>query len=218
MRKAKITAPNKGSTQAFVEIEAVRDDILMLKDYSCCIVISCGGVNFTLLSEEEQQAMIYSFAQLLNSLSFPVQISILSRRMDVSSYLDYLDLKIKKQADEILNKKLAAYSEFIRSIVKKNIILEKTFYFVVPFSPLEMGVSGAKKKINHEYVFTRAKTALYPKKDHLQRLLKRSGLGGQSMYEQELVELFYALFNPSSLGKRLGPVKNYTDIVLTSNN
>ena len=218
MKKTKITAPVKASTQSFVEIEAIRDDILMLKDYSCCIIIGCGGVNFTLLSEEEQQAMIFSFAQLLNSLSFPVQISILSRRMDVSSYLDYLDLKIKKQADEILNKKLVAYSEFIRSIVKKNIILEKTFYFVIPFNPLEMGISGAKKKINHEYIFTRAKAALYPKKDHLLRLLKRSGLGGQSMFEQELVELFYALFNPLSLGKKLGPVKNYTDIVLTNNN
>lgn len=217
MKKTKMTAPVKGSTQSFVEIESIKDDILMLKDYSCCIVINCGGVNFTLLSEEEQQAMIFSFAQLLNSLSFPVQILILSNRMDISSYLDYLDLKIKKQADPILNKKLISYAEFIRTIVKKNIILEKSFYFIVPFSPLEMGVSGSKKKLNHEYVFTRAKAALYPKRDHLLRLLKRTGLGGQSMTDQELVELFYNLFNPSSYGKRLGPIKNYTDIILTNN-
>lgn len=211
----KKTAPVKSSTQKFTEIEAVKDDILMMQDYSCCVVIEAGAVNFGLLAEEEQRAMIYSYASLLNSLSFAVQIVILSKRMDISSYLDYLDQKVSSQHDKILHERIVEYQNFIKSIVKKNTILEKNFYFVVPFSHLEMGIKPGKGKLNKEYVFTRAKTALYPKRDHLLRLLKKTGLGGKALYEQELAELFYNLYNPSATGAKLAPIKNYTDVILT---
>ncbi|OGK29333.1 hypothetical protein A3I56_00795 [Candidatus Roizmanbacteria bacterium RIFCSPLOWO2_02_FULL_43_10] len=211
----KTTAPVKSSTQKFTEVEAVKDDILMLQDYSCCVIIESGAVNFGLLAEEEQRAMIYSYASMLNSLSFPVQIVILSKRMDISAYLDYLEDRVNSQHDPIYLEKLQDYQIFIKSIVKKNTILEKSFHFVVPFLPLEMGVSGAKRKMDHEYVFTRAKTALYPKRDHVLRLLKKTGLGGKTLYEQELAELFYNLYNPTSTGSKLAPIKNYTDVILT---
>lgn len=217
MKNQKHTAPIKSSTQNFVEIEGVQDDILMFKDYSCSIVIASGAVNFALLAEEEQQAMIYSFAGLLNSLSFPVQICIISKRMDISSYLDYLDEKIKTQQDQTLNARLVAYKEFIKAVVTKNTILEKSFYFVIPFSPLELGIKGSKKSsLNKEYVFARAKTSLYPKRDHLMRLLQKNGLRAKSLFEQELGELFYNLYNPSSTGKKLAPIKSYTNIISTT--
>ncbi len=211
----KTTAPVKSSTQKFTEIEAIKDDILMLQDYSCSVIIEAGAVNFGLLAEEEQRAMIYSYASLLNSLSFAVQISILSKRMDISQYLDFIDERVLVQKDPILSEKLADYQAFIKSIVKKNTILEKNFYFVVPFLPLEMGVSGTQKKLDHEYVFTRAKTALYPKRDHLLRLLKKSGLGGKVLFEQEIAELYYNLYNPTATGAKLAPLRNYTDVILT---
>ncbi len=217
MTNKKPTAPVKSSTQNFVEIEAVKDDILMLKDFSCCTIIESGAVNFGLLAEEEQQATIYSYGSLLNSLSFAIQIVILSKRMDISSYLDYLDDKVMSQTDPIFNERLIEYREFIKNIITKNTILEKHFYFVVPFSPLELGLKNATKgKMRKEYVFARAKTALYPKRDHLLRLLKKTGLGGRALFEQEIVELYYNLYNPSSTGRKLAPVKNYTDVVLTT--
>lgn len=212
----KKTAPVKSSTQKFTEIEAVKDDILMLQDYSCAVIIESGAVNFGLLAEEEQQAMIYAYASLLNSLSFPIQIVILSKRMDISSYLDYLDQKVLTQHDTNFHDRLVEYQEFIKSIVKKNTILEKKFYFVIPFSPLELGLQGTKgKKLSQEYVLTRAKTALYPKRDHMLRLLKKTGLGGKPLFEQEIAELFYNLYNPTTNGAKLAPLKNYTDVVLT---
>lgn len=216
MKSKKPTAPVKASTQTFIEIEAVKDDILMHDGYACCVLIKTGTTNFGLLSEEEQRAMIYSYAGLLNSLSFPVQILILSKRMDISSYLDYIDIKITTQLDEVLKQRLITYKEFIKNIIKKNAILEKSFYFVIPFSPLEMGLSNPGKKLSHEYVFTRAKAALYPKKDHLLRLLKKAGLGGTVMTEQEIVELFYNLYNPSPSGRKLAPAKSYTTVVSVS--
>lgn len=212
----KKTAPVKSSTQKFTEIEAVQDDVLMLQDNSCAVIVQAGAVNFGLLAEEEQQAMIYSYASLLNSLSFPVEIVIISKRMDISSYLDYLDQRILSQHDAILHERILEYQSFIKSIVKKNTILEKNFYFVIPFSPLELGLKGSSgRKLNHEYVFTRAKTSLYPKRDHLLRLLKKIGLGGKPLYEQEIAELFYNLYNPTANGAKLAPLKNYTDVILT---
>lgn len=216
MATHKPTSPVKASTQTFVEIEDIRDDIVLLKDYSAVIVIEVGAVNFWLLSQEEQNSMVYAYASLLNSLSFPTQVLILSKKMDISSYLEYLDAQIAKQKQELIKKRLISYREFIKTVVKKNTVLEKRFFFTVPFSPLEMGVSGVNtRSLNKEYVVSRAKTSLYPKRDHLVRLLSKIGLRATILEKQALTELFYNLYTPTSTGKRMAPVDSYTDVVLT---
>ena len=137
--------------------------------------------------------------------------------MDVSSYLDYLDGKINQQPEELIKTRLRSYKDFIKAVVKKNTVLEKRFFFAVPFSTLEMGVSGVNtKSLNKEYVFSRAKTSLYPKRDHLIRLLSKIGLRASVLQKQELTELFFNLYNPSSTGRRLAPIESYTDVVLTT--
>ena len=213
----KTTSPVKSSTQSFIEIEEVKDDVVLMKDFSATIIIEVGAVNFWLLSQEEQTSMIYAYAGLLNSLSFPIQILILSKKMDVSSYLEYLDGLVGRQRVELLKTRLSGYREFIKTVVKKNTVLEKRFFFAVPFSPLELGVSGANSQsLQKEYVISRAKTSLYPKRDHLIRLLSKIGLRATVLQKQELVEVFYNLYNPSSTGRRLGSVESYTDTVLTT--
>ena len=211
------TSPVKASTQSFIEIEEVKDDILLMKDYAAAIVIEVGAVNFWLLSQEEQTSMIYAYAGLLNSLSFPVQILILSKKMDISSYLDYLEAMVKRQPADLIKSRIGGYKEFIKTIVKKNTVLEKRFFFVVPFSPLELGVSGVNAmSLKKEYVISRAKTSLYPKRDNLIRLLSKIGLRATVLEKQELVEVFYNLYNPSATGRRLGTIDSYTDTVLTT--
>jgi len=217
MAVTKPTSPIKASTQIFIEIEDIKDDILLLKDFSASIVIEVGAVNFWLLSVEEQSSMIYSYAGLLNSLSFPAQILIISKKMDISSYLEYLEGKITNQRNELMRGRMMSYKEYIKTIVKRNSVLEKRFFFVVPFSPLELGVSGVNSKgLNREYVITRAKTSLYPKRDHLLRLLAKIGLKATVLQKQELTELFYNLYNPSATGRLLAPIESYTDVVSTT--
>lgn len=214
----KPTSPVKATTQTFIEIEEIRDDIVLMKDSSAATVIEVGAVNFWLLSQEEQASIIYTYAGLLNSLSFPVQILILSKKMDISSYLEFLETKISGQKNDLLKTKMVSYKEFIKTIIKKNSVLEKRFFFVVPFSPLELGVSGAKpQNINKEYIIVRAKTSLYPKRDNLARLLSKIGLRATVLQKQELTELFYNLYNPSATGRRLAPIESYTDVVVTNN-
>lgn len=217
MTTKKPTSPIKASTQSFIEIEEIKDDIVLMKDFSAATVIEVSAVNFWLLSQEEQNSIIYAYAGLLNSLSFPVQILIISKRMDISSYLDYLDSKINKQNNELLKNRLTSYCNFIKNVVKKNTVLEKRFFFVIPFSPLELGLSGANtSSLNKEYVISRAKTSLYPKRDNLIRLLSRTGLRGTILGQQELAELYFNLYNPSATGRKLAPVESYTNVISTA--
>ena len=217
MPQSKVTSPLKASTQSFTEIEEIRDDVMLLKDFSAVTVLEVGAVNFWLLSAEEQSATIYAYSGLLNSLSFPVQILILSKKMDISSYLDYLTTKINNQKNAATQKQLESYKEFIKNTVKKTTVLEKRFFFVIPFSPLELGVAGANVKgLQKEYVFSRAKTSLYPKRDTLVRLLTKIGLRATIMQQQQLTELFYNLYNTSATGRQLAPVQSYTDAVMTT--
>src|SRR3989344_5326632 len=138
------SAPIRATTQEFLEIEDIVDDIVIMTNGSAALVIETTAVNFGLLSEEEQDALIYAYASFLNSLSFPLQVVILSKRMDISSYI-----------------------EFILSSIKENRVLEKKFYLVVPFSQLELGikeafsVSNKKKKLpfTKDYILSRAKTS-----------------------------------------------------------
>lgn len=217
MSVKKPVSPIRASTQSFIEIEDLKDDIVLFKDFSAGIIIEVGAVNFWLLSVEEQSSIIYAYSGLLNSLSFPVQILILSKKMDISLYLEYLDNQINKQRNQLLKTRLSSYKEFIKTIIKKNSVMEKRFFFVVPFSPLELGISGVNTGgLNKEYVITRAKTSLYPKRDHLLRLLAKIGLRANVMAKQEITELFYNLYNPSATGTTLGPVDSYTDVISTT--
>lgn len=215
MTTKKPSAPVKGSTQQFTEIENIVDDILLMKGNFAACLIEVGAVNFYLLSAEEQSSMIYSYSNLLNSLSFPVQIVIMSKKMDISNYLEYIKARIGEQHSQLLRTRLQSYQEFIKSVVKKNTVLEKRFFFVVPFNPLEMGIAGVKSSVPKEYVISRAKTSLYPKRDHLLRLLAKIGLRANVLQQQEMTELLYNVYNPSATGRQLAPVQSYTTPIMT---
>lgn len=209
-----VSAPIKATTQEFLEIEDIVDDLVILKNGGAVLLIETTAVNFGLLSEEEQDSLIYAYAALLNSLSFPLQIAILSKRMDISSYIETISAYEEKQTNPLFKEKLKSYKEFILSIVKENKVLEKKFYLVISFSPLELGVKGGLPKAKKlpfpkSYIVSRAKASLFPKRDHLLRQLGRIGLKGHQLTTQELVELFYNLYNPTLTGEKLGEVAGY---------
>ena len=199
-------APVKASTQEFLEIEDIKDGLVILKDGSVALIIKTSAVNFGLLSEEEQEAIIFAFAAFLNSLSFPIQILITSRKMDISSYLDRLSHLEETQPSGKIRSQIRKYYQFILGVVKENKVLEKNFYLCIPFSSLELGVKSAVSlfptkrglPFPKEYILSRAKTALYPKRDHILRQLGRMGLRGEHLSTQKLIELFYEIFNPET--------------------
>ncbi len=214
MSTKKPTSPIKGTTQDFIEIEDIVDDVVLLRGNAAVTIVEVGAVNFYLLSSEEQNSIIYAYSGLLNSLSFPVQIVILSKKMDISNYLEYLRIKSQQQKNPALVKQLDGYQEFIKTVIKKNSVLEKRFFFVIPFNPMEMGATGMQR-LSKEYVVSRAKTSLYPKRDHLLRLLAKIGLRATIAQKQEIVEMFYNLYNPSAVGRQLAPIDTYTNPIMS---
>lgn len=197
--------PIRASTQSFTEIETIDHDMVMFTDGSCAVVISATAVNFGLLSEKEQDAIIYAYAGLLNSLSFPIEILIRTQHKDVTAYLKILEESEKKQTNPKLAASIHAYRQFVSATVKEKDVLDKKFYIVLPFSYLELGASasvlikgGNKKRglpFPRPYIFERAITVLTPKKDHISRLLNRIGLQAKPLTNEQLTRLFFDIYN-----------------------
>lgn len=200
-------APVRASTQEHLDIEEIKDDLVILKDGSCCLVCQTTAVNFDLLSEKEQEATIFAYAALLNSLSFPIQILIRSQQKDVSGYLNLLANQEKKVLGEKFRKQIRSYKDFVEKTVREKEVLDKKFYIIVPFSSLELGPSSVISKAGKkglpypiETILQKAKTSLYPKRDHLTRQFSRLGLGLKQLKTQELIKLFYNIYNPEATG------------------
>jgi len=196
--------PLTSTTQDFLPLAEVVDDLVLFKDGGAALVMETSSLNFGLLSEKEQEAVIFSYAALLNSLSFPLQIVIRSQRKDITNYMIYL----KNAQKEIANPKLAGlmegYQKFVSETIKKKNVLGKTFYLVLPFSSLELGIaksalSLAKNKgplpYPRSYCLKKAKMTLYPKRDHLFRQAGRLGLKLRQLTTQEITDLYFEIFN-----------------------
>lgn len=202
--------PIQATTQEFLEIEDIAEDLVLLADGSCVVIIETTAVNFGLLSEKEQEALIYAYSGLLNSLSFPVQIYLRSKHKDITAYLKRLEDAENKQTNPVLSSRIAKYREFIASTVKERNVLDKKFYLVIPFSALELGATNVSTLIGKKglpypksYILNRAKTVLSPKRDHILRQLNRLGLKGSQLTTQKLIDLFHDIYNPTATLKAL---------------
>jgi len=207
----------RGSTQEHLEIAEILDDLVIMKDGSVAMVIAVSAVNFGLLSEKEQEAIIFAYAGLINSLNFSIQIVIRSQKKDISHYLQLLEAEETKQTNPLLKNQISGYRKFIADTVKENNVLDKKFYVVVPFSSLELGMTSSlgKKKtglpLPKETIVERAKIALMPKKDHLLRQLGRLGLRAKQLTTEELIEVYYEIYNAGKVQDK-GADKNFAQI------
>jgi hypothetical protein len=199
--------PIRSSTQKLTEIVDINHDLVMYSDGSCSLAVTTSAVNFGLLSEKEQDAIIFTYAGLLNSLSFPIQILIRTQHKDIASYLHLLADQQDKQTNPKLKQSIKDYREFVAATVKEKDVLDKKFYIVIPFSALELGVStkvlfGSRKRglpYAKDYIYERALMVLTPKRDHIIRLLARVGLRANQLTGIQLTKLFFSIYNPGGI-------------------
>lgn len=199
-----------GSTQKFTEIQDIVENIVILENGAACLVTEIQATNFALLSPEEQAAKISSYASLLNSLSFPIQILIRNKKIDISSYINLLSQECEKtsilhrhlsqEQNQALITQIKLYRDFVQELIKQNSVLDKKFYIIIPFSYLEKGAvataSMAKKGANDKENFIlSAKAALHTKADSLHAQLARLALKAKTLDNEELVKLFYDIYN-----------------------
>lgn len=197
------------STQDELEVRDIRDDLIITKSGSVAMVIQTSAINFDLLAEYEQDNKIYAFAGLLNALNFPIQILIRTKRIDITSYVDYLKSQSKREISDGLRKQLEIYTQFVQNLIIQNDVLDKNFFIVLPFNPgisiSEIGLLGIKKKNEEEDTYKqmaidqlleKSKIFLYPKRDFVLKQLSRMGLVGHQLNNTELLSEFYTIYNP----------------------
>ncbi len=196
------------STQSILRIKDIKDDLVVTKNGNFVLIIQTNAINFDLLSEAEQDAMIGGYAQLVSSLTFPIQIIIHTRRMDISNYLLYLENYEKRQPNKTLREQIASYRRFINQLIVTGNVLYKKFFILVSYQQAETQKSGAFSQVvkgitNKEPDFEvtselleAAKTNLFEKREFIIGLLTRIGVKSQQLNTKQIIELFYNIYNP----------------------
>lgn len=210
------------TTQKFLEIHDIVNDLLILKDGSTALIITVNAMNFGLLAEEEQDAIIYSYAGLLNSLNYPIQIVIKSQTKDVTSYLHLLDEELELATSNTKREWIKKYRSFVGNLIKERNVLDKKFYVVIPATALEMGlvppstvIPGVSQpdlsSVERSVILDKAREILEPKRDHLMSQFGRIGLIARQLTTQEIIQLFYLSFNPEAAeGQQITDTNSYT--------
>jgi type IV secretory pathway VirB4 component len=212
--------PAIAPSQLVIDIEEVRDGVIVMKDHSLRALLMTSSLNFALKSQDEQTAISMQYQSFLNSLDFPVQFFITSRKLNIGPYLDTLKEAEKKQTSDLLKVQITEYMEFIKTFVQASNIMSKSFYIVVPFnSPsaaeatgiskwLSFGRSSKTPKMLDPVAFEEYKTQLWQRVDQVIGGITRAGIRGAPLNTEELIELFYGLYNPGESDKGKPPISS----------
>lgn len=198
------------STQSFTGIKEIVGDVAIFSKGSACLIFEITATNFSLLSPQEQDAKIAAFSALLNSLSYPIQIAIRSKRLDISSYLRLLDDEVLKNPNQKLAQQVQKYRNFVAELVKVNTILDKKFYIVLPFTHLE-NPGGSSHNFKDA-----ARASLHSKASSLSSQLSRLNLRSRILQNEELMKLFYDIYNEEGTGNMSSRTGAVADIVSPS--
>lgn len=198
-------------TQDFVPIKEIRDGTIVLKDGGLRGIIAVSSINLALKSVDEQTATIGQFQSFLNSLNFPVQIVVQSRRLDIRPYLLTLEGKMKEQREPLLRLQTAGYMSFIREFTDQVAIMRKHFYVVVPYSDTVItskgggigslfGRSSSKNtKSAADVSFEEQRSQLDERVSVVVSGLEACGTRTARLGSEEVIELFYKTFNPGDI-------------------
>ncbi|HPX94694.1 MAG TPA: hypothetical protein PLF30_04030 [Candidatus Moranbacteria bacterium] len=197
------------STQKYVDVEEIRDGVIVLKNGSLRAVLLVSSINFDLKATEEQDAIINQYQNFLNSLDFPIQIVISSRKLNITPYLDFLKKKESELTNELLSLQLSEYRNFIKNLTDVSNIMSKFFYVVVPFYPIEsakggfldkfLGGKNSQSQVSRKReLFETYKNQLWQRVDHISAGLSGTGLKITMLKTEELIELLYNSYNPTT--------------------
>lgn len=206
------------SSQSLISLQQIRKGVVILKNGSLRSVLEVSGINFDLKSEEEQSSVLMSWRNLINNLDFPLQVVAHSRRVNIESYLNFLQEKIDQETNNLLKLQGEDYYTFIKGLVTGNNIMKKKFYVIVPYDPIMLKPRTALNQILEAYktllnLRHQAFSAIIPLSDenfnqHYQQLiirqnniitnLTRMGLQSHPLTTKELIELFFNSYNPEA--------------------
>ncbi len=205
------TSP-QATTQVFMPVSEVKDSTLVLKNGGIRAVLQTSSVNFNLKSEQEQNSIIYGFQNFLNSVDFPVQIVVRSKKLDIDNYLENLTDIAEKQENPLLRKQSFEYIEYIKKLVEYADIMEKKFFVIVPYDPLRAKTQGMWKTFwqgihpadsleairQRHREFSSLKKGLDTRVNLVKAGLEGCNLRVERLNTKQLVELFFQIYNPDT--------------------
>lgn len=202
---------NAASIQKHLEIKEIKDDVIVLKSGGLRAVLMTTSLNFALKSIDEQNALVARYQEFLNSLDFSIQIVVISRKFNIEPYILTLEQKQAEQENELLKIQTSEYIDFVKGLTEMANIMTESFYLVIPFAP--QAVQAIKKigffgklfgKLKNEkseaekQEFQELKINLWQRLEFVITGLRRMGLKAVPLETEELIELFYKLYNPSA--------------------
>lgn len=198
----------QNATQSFVPLSDIHDDVVLLKNGQLCMVLLASSINFALKSTEEQQAILSQFQAFLNSIDFSVQVYVQSRRLDIRPYIALLQSREELQENDLMRIQLREYIEFITTFTSEVEIMTKNFFVVVPYTPVNLEVTGLTKFLKKEQTkesradkFFEDRSQLELRVSVVEQGLARIGIRTVPLGTEELIELYYHIFNPEDLTK-----------------
>jgi type IV secretory pathway VirB4 component len=214
-----INATEASPSQGFVPIERVHDGVLLLKDGSVRTILMASSINIVLKSAEEQAAILSRFQSFLNSLDFSIQVCVQSRELDIRPYVALLEQRYTAQTSELMKIQVREYIEFVKSFVENSSIMTKAFYIVVPYNPPALGgdiksmfstkeKTPPNQKVSAQ-VFEEYRSQLEQRVSVVTQGLASTGVRVARLGTEEVVELFYHIFNLGELDRPI-PVSELT--------
>lgn len=222
IKQNKLAGKQKPSTQRYLDIAEITDDVVVLRDGTLRAVLLVSSINFALKSEDEQNATISAYVSFLNSFEFPIQIVIQSRRLNIDPYLDNLKQVEKEQTNELLRVQTAEYRQFVAELVELGQIMSKRFYVAVPYDPASDQAKGFFARLNEVFFpapaitlkrekFIERKRELVRRVDLISAGLNSMGLSSVMLNTENLIELYYNTYNPvSAENQKLSEIKKIT--------
>lgn len=208
MQSQKLAGPKPGvPSQRYLDIAEIKEDLVVMKDGTIRAVLLVSSINFALKSMDEQNAIVQAYMQFLNSLDFPIQIVIQSRRMNIDEYLRKLGEAEKGQGNDLLKRQIGDYRDFIKWLVETGDIMQKKFFVVVPLDPStdkqrgffdrlqSILVPSAAIRLSEEK-FRKNKESLMLRVNSVSGGLQSMSLNAVMLDTQSLIELFYTVYNP----------------------
>jgi hypothetical protein len=204
------------ASQQFVPIKEIHDGVAVMEDGSLKMVLMASSINMSLKSPDEQQSVLVQFQNFLNSLDFSLQIYVQSRRYDVRPYLALLESREHEETNDLSKVQIREYIQFIKTFTEQTNIMTKNFFVIVPYSPSILtkkdgplsafsGLLGGKStKTTVEKdadAFEVDRSQLEQRAYIVQQGLVRAGIRTTALGTEELVELFYRIFNPGEQDK-----------------
>jgi hypothetical protein len=200
---------SKASTLGFVEVSEIRDGVIVLREGQLRAVVAVSSANFALKSIEEQNSIIGAYQQVLNSLDFPLQILIQSRKLNLDPYIEKLQQLEDQQENDLLRVKMQEYIEYIKEMLNQINIMKKDFYIVIGYDPknLTVGLFGSfLRALNPTKIikqkredFIRNRKLLMQKVDQIAGRFASLDLKVDILNTEQLIALMYNSYNPDTL-------------------